>query len=112
MWSHRSRVEGPNHLPRPAGHTAFDAAQDTVGFPGCKHTLLTHVQFFIHNVPPSPSSQGCSLHPAACTDTGDCPDPGAGPCTFDLAELQEVLMTNISVFLFSISTESDCIKND
>jgi len=30
---------------------------------------------------PGPSQQGCSqsLHPPACTDTGGCPDTGAGP---------------------------------
>lgn len=28
----QSRVEGENHLPQPAGHTSFDAAQDTVNF--------------------------------------------------------------------------------
>ena len=36
VGSHKSGVEGQDHLPRPAGHTAFDAAQDTVGFLGCK----------------------------------------------------------------------------
>jgi len=27
---HESGVKGQNHLPRPAGHTSLDAAQDTV----------------------------------------------------------------------------------
>ncbi|KAK4825882.1 hypothetical protein QYF61_003156 [Mycteria americana] len=49
--SHQSRVEGQNHLPRPAGHASFDADQDTVGLPGCKRTLLAHVQLFIHQYP-------------------------------------------------------------
>jgi len=31
VGSHESRVEGQNHLPRPAGHTSLDATQDTVG---------------------------------------------------------------------------------
>lgn len=30
---HKVRVEGDNHLPHPAGHTSFDVAWDTVGFP-------------------------------------------------------------------------------
>jgi len=30
VGSHQSRAEGRNHLPRPAGHSAFDAAQDTM----------------------------------------------------------------------------------
>ena len=30
VGSHKSRVEGQNPLPRPAGHAAFDAAQDMV----------------------------------------------------------------------------------
>ncbi|KAK4806151.1 hypothetical protein QYF61_001078 [Mycteria americana] len=49
--SHQSRVEGQNHLPRPAGHASFDAAQDTVGLLGCEHTLLAHVQLFVHQYP-------------------------------------------------------------
>jgi len=31
VGSHQSGTEGQNPLPRPAGHAAFDAAQDTVG---------------------------------------------------------------------------------
>jgi len=38
------RIERDNHLPRSAGSSFFDAAQDTVGLLGCKHTLLTHVK--------------------------------------------------------------------
>ena len=44
VGSHKSRVEGENHLPQPAGHTSFHAAQDTVGFLGCKRTLPGHVE--------------------------------------------------------------------
>ncbi|KAK4818966.1 LOW QUALITY PROTEIN: hypothetical protein QYF61_022633 [Mycteria americana] len=51
VGSHQSRVEGQNHLPRPAGHASFDAAQDTVGFLGCERTLSAHVQLFIHQYP-------------------------------------------------------------
>ncbi|KAK4810857.1 hypothetical protein QYF61_008829 [Mycteria americana] len=49
--SHQSGVEWQNHLPRPAGHASFDAAQDTVGLLGCERTLLAHVQLFIHQYP-------------------------------------------------------------
>ncbi|KAK4831823.1 hypothetical protein QYF61_019346 [Mycteria americana] len=49
--SHKSGVEVENHLPPPAGHTSFDAAQDTIGFLGCKCTLPGHTQFFIHQYP-------------------------------------------------------------
>ena len=48
VGSHQSRAEGQNPLPRPAGHAAFYAAQDTVGLLGCKHTLLGHVEFLIN----------------------------------------------------------------
>jgi len=41
--SHQHRVEGQDHLPQPAGHSSFDAAQDTVGFLGCEGTSLAHV---------------------------------------------------------------------
>ncbi|KAK4810201.1 hypothetical protein QYF61_011795 [Mycteria americana] len=51
VGSHQSRVEGQNHLLQPAGHAAFDAAQDMVGFLGCECTLLAHVQLFIHQYP-------------------------------------------------------------
>ncbi|KAK4811172.1 hypothetical protein QYF61_019803 [Mycteria americana] len=51
VGSQESGVEGENHLPRPAGHASFDAAQDTIGFLGCECTLLAHVQFFIHQYP-------------------------------------------------------------
>jgi len=39
---------GVGSLPYPAGHTAFDAAQDMVFFLGCKGTLLAHGQIPIH----------------------------------------------------------------
>ncbi|CAM9952029.1 unnamed protein product, partial [Bubo scandiacus] len=48
VGSHKSGVEEENHLPRPAGDTSLDAAQDTVGFLGCECTLLAHTQFSIH----------------------------------------------------------------
>lgn len=43
------RKEQEKHFP--AGHNFFGAAKDTVGFLGCKHTLLGHVQFFVHQYP-------------------------------------------------------------
>ncbi|KAK4832092.1 hypothetical protein QYF61_020707 [Mycteria americana] len=51
VGSHESGVEGENHLPRPAGPASFDAAQDTVGFLGCKHTLPGHVELLINQHP-------------------------------------------------------------
>ncbi|KAK4821646.1 hypothetical protein QYF61_026507 [Mycteria americana] len=53
LWvgSYQSGVEGQNHLPRPAGHASFDAAQDTVGRLGCECALLAHVQLFVHQYP-------------------------------------------------------------
>ena len=51
MGPHESRVEGDKHLPLPAGHPFFNAAQHTVGLPGCKHTLLAHVQLLVHQNP-------------------------------------------------------------
>jgi len=46
-----TRAEGQNHLPQPAGHASLDAAQGTVGFPGCEHILLAHVQLFFQQYP-------------------------------------------------------------
>ncbi|KAK4808881.1 hypothetical protein QYF61_007996 [Mycteria americana] len=51
VGSHKSGVKGQNHLPRPAGHSSFDAAQETVGFLGCKHTLPGHVELLINQHP-------------------------------------------------------------
>jgi len=51
VGSYQSRVEGWNHLPRPAGHAACDAAQDMVGLLGCKSILSVHVQLSIHQHP-------------------------------------------------------------
>ena len=48
---HQCRVVGQDHLPRPAGHAALNAAQHTVGFLGCKETVLAHVQLPTHQHP-------------------------------------------------------------
>lgn len=42
------RAEAENPVPHPAGLASFDAAQDKVGFLGCKYTLLAYIQFLIH----------------------------------------------------------------
>ena len=39
VGSDESGVKGQNPLPRPAAHAALDAAQDTLSFLGCEHTL-------------------------------------------------------------------------
>lgn len=36
----KSRVEGENHLPQPAGYTSFEAAQDTVDNVGEENCCL------------------------------------------------------------------------
>ncbi|PKU45108.1 hypothetical protein llap_4594 [Limosa lapponica baueri] len=51
VGSHQSREEGQNHLPEPAGHASFDAAQHTVGLLGCKPTLLAHIELLIYQHP-------------------------------------------------------------
>lgn len=43
VWYVQRKVEGQNHFPCLADHTAWDADQDTVGFLGCRHTFLGHV---------------------------------------------------------------------
>jgi len=48
---HQSRVEPHNHLPQPAGHASFVAAQDIVGLPGYESALLAHLWLFIHQYP-------------------------------------------------------------
>lgn len=44
----KSKAEGENHLPHPAGPTAFDVAQDIVCFLCCELTLLGCVGLLIH----------------------------------------------------------------
>ena len=51
MSSHQRSAEGQDHLPDPAGHTSFDAAQDPDGFWGFEGTLLAHIQLAIHQYP-------------------------------------------------------------
>ena len=51
VWPHQHRVKGQNHRSQPARHSSFDAAQDMVGFLGCKGTLLAHVQLAIQQYP-------------------------------------------------------------
>lgn len=42
------KANNNNHVTQPAGHMSSDADQDAVGFLGCKHTLLSHIELFIH----------------------------------------------------------------
>ena len=49
--SHQCRAEGQDHLPCPAGHTSFDAAQVTIGFLSYKGILLAHAQLAINQHP-------------------------------------------------------------
>jgi len=51
VGSHECGEKGQNHLSRPVGHASLDAAQDTVGFLGCKHTLPAHVELLSHQCP-------------------------------------------------------------
>jgi len=45
---HQHRAKGQGHIPQPAGHASFDAAQDMAGFLSREGTLLVHVQLPIH----------------------------------------------------------------
>lgn len=51
MEPHNSRAEQDHFLPFPAGHPSSDAPLHTVGLLSHRHTLLAHVQFFIHHNP-------------------------------------------------------------
>ena len=48
---HQCRAEGKDHLPHPAGHASFDAAQNSVAFLGCEGALMAYVQLAIHHSP-------------------------------------------------------------
>jgi len=61
MGPHNGRVEGNNHFPHPLATSSIYAAQDALGLLRCKHTLLAHVQLFIHQDPQV-------LHRAAATE--------------------------------------------
>lgn len=47
---HESRAE-EDHFTDPAGHIAFDTAQDKADFLVCEHTLLAHVEHLINEHP-------------------------------------------------------------
>lgn len=49
--SHKSRIEGKISLSQVDGHFSCDAAQDAVGFLGCRRTLLSHAELLIHEHP-------------------------------------------------------------
>ncbi|KAK4824277.1 hypothetical protein QYF61_012837 [Mycteria americana] len=51
VGSHQRGAEGQYHLPRPAGHASFGAAQDMGGRVGCERTLPVHVWLFIYQYP-------------------------------------------------------------
>jgi len=82
---HQHRVEGQDHLPpSTCWHVSFDATQDTFGFLGWEGTLLSHVQFPIHQYSRVFFWQGSarSFPPPACTGSKGCLDSGARPCTW------------------------------
>lgn len=47
VGSNENGVEQDNHLLHPAGHAAFNAVQDIVGFLGYRCTLLAHTELLI-----------------------------------------------------------------
>ena len=50
VGSHQSGVEGQNHLPRPAGHAAFDAVCSTQKYPVFQKDLSCfHLNFSLEN---------------------------------------------------------------
>jgi len=80
---HQHRVEGQDHLPHPAGHASFDAAQDTVTFWAVRaHCWL--IFSFPSTSTPGLFLQGCaqSFHPPACIGNEGCLNPGAGSYTW------------------------------
>jgi len=44
----KSRLEGQNHLPQPAGHASLDAAQVVVGLLSYERPLLGHVELLVN----------------------------------------------------------------
>lgn len=46
--SYKDRVEGQNHLPRPADQISLDATQNLLGFLGFKRILSDHAEFVIN----------------------------------------------------------------
>jgi len=48
VWPHQGRVEGEDHLPRPAADSLPDAAQGTISLFRGQGMLLTHIQHGVH----------------------------------------------------------------
>jgi len=53
LGPHEGRIEGSSHLPHPVDHPSSEGTQDTIGLPGCKHSLLAHVKFLLTTTPQS-----------------------------------------------------------
>jgi len=70
VGSHKSRVEGKDHLPQPAGNTFSSAAQDTICLLCCKGTLLAHIQLGLHYGPFPPSCFPAGWSPSMYWCTG------------------------------------------
>lgn len=77
--SHGQSTEGQSP-PSPCWPSLFDAVQDALGLPGCKHTLLVHVELFVHHHPQVhlfraalDESFSQSIH------VRDCPNPNITP---------------------------------
>ena len=115
MRSHQRRADGQDHLPCPAGHVCFNAAQDAVGFPGCKDTLLTCVQLAIHQYPKSFLTGLCSAisSPILCWQWG-LPQPRCGTLYVALLNLtrfsQALLLKPVYVILDGITSLSCVTK--
>lgn len=58
----QSGLEGQNHLPQPAGHTAFDVAQDSIGFHGCECNCQVMLSFLSTNSPKPFSARQLWIH--------------------------------------------------
>ena len=79
---HKSKVEGYNHLPLPAGHSSFEAAKGPVGLQGCKHTLLAHDKCFSSNRTSKSFLCRTTLKDfSPSLYIQDCPDPSITLCT-------------------------------
>ncbi|PKU38890.1 hypothetical protein llap_10804 [Limosa lapponica baueri] len=62
VGSHQSGMEGQNHLPRLAGHSSFDAAQDMVGFSGLQsHQVFDAWEALIIGVATELAFKSCSM---------------------------------------------------
>lgn len=77
----QEQKRGGEPLPSTCWPCFFRPDKDMVVFMGYKHTLTSHVSFFLHRYPKVLLCSQ-SIHAPVCVGIGYCPDPAVESCTW------------------------------